>query len=112
VEGEAGRGPQPGHALNPKFAEAHLQLGNLYSDQNKYAEAIPEYARARELDPALGDVYYRMGQAYVHVGDKERAQEQFQIYQRVRAEHMAELDKQQADVRQFVYSAKDGPSAK
>jgi tetratricopeptide (TPR) repeat protein len=99
-------------ALNPKFAEAHLQLGNLYSDQSKYAEAIPEYARARELDPAMGDVYYRMGQAYVHVGDKDRAQEQFQIYQRVRAEHMAELDKQQADVRQFVYSAKDGPSAK
>jgi tetratricopeptide (TPR) repeat protein len=98
--------------LNPKFAEAHLQLGNLYSDQSKYAEAIPEYVRARELDPTLGDVYYRMGQAYVHVGEKDRAQEQFQIYQKVRAEHMAERDKQQADVRQFVYSAKDGPSAK
>jgi len=99
-------------ALNPEFAEAHLQLGNLYSDQSKYAEAIPEYVRARELDPALGDVYYRMGQAYVHVGEKDRAQEQFQIYQKVRAEHMAERDEQQADVRQFVYSAKDGPSAK
>ena len=99
-------------ALDPKFAEAHLQLGNLYSDQSKYAEAIPEYVRARELDPGLGDVYYRMGQAYVHVGEKDRAQEQFQIYQRVRAEHMAELDKQRADIRQFVYSAKDGPSAK
>jgi tetratricopeptide (TPR) repeat protein len=99
-------------ALNPKFAEAHLQLGNLYSDQSKYAEAIPEYVRAREFDPGLGDLYYRMGQAYVHMGEKERAQEQFQIYQRVRAEHMAELDKQQADIRQFVYSAKDAPSAK
>ena len=99
-------------ALDPKFAEAHLQLGNLYSDQSKYAEAIPEYVRARELDPSLGDVYYRMGQAYVHVGEKDRAQEQFAIYQRVRAEHMAELDKQRADIRQFVYSAKDGPSAK
>jgi len=99
-------------ALNPKFAEAHLQLGNLYSDQSKYAEAIPEYVRARELDPALGDVYYRMGQAYVHVGEQDRAQEQFQIYQKVRAEHMADLDRQRADIQQFVYSAKDGPSAK
>jgi tetratricopeptide (TPR) repeat protein len=99
-------------ALDPKYAQAHLQLGNLYSDQGKYSEAIPEYVKARELDPALGDVYYRMGQAYVHVGEKERAQEQFAIYQRVRAEHMAELDKQRADIRQFVYSAKDGPSAK
>ena len=25
-------------ALDPKLAEAHLQLGNLYSDENKYAE--------------------------------------------------------------------------
>jgi tetratricopeptide (TPR) repeat protein len=98
--------------LDSKYTLAHLQLGNLYSDQSKYADAIPEYVRARELDPGLGDVYYRMGQAYVHVGEKDRAQEQFQIYQRVRAEHMAEIDKQQADVRQFVYSAKDGPSAK
>lgn len=98
--------------LDPKLADAHLQLGNLYSDQSKYAEAIPEYVRARELDPSLGDVYYRLGQAYVHVGEKDRAQEQFEIYQRVRAEHMAELDKQRADIRQFVYSEKNAPSAK
>ena len=32
-------------ALDPKYAEAYLQLGNLYSDQSKYAEAIPEYVR-------------------------------------------------------------------
>ncbi len=55
-------------ALDPKLAEAHLQLGNLYSDQNKYAEAIPEYERARELDPDLADVHYRLGQAYVRTG--------------------------------------------
>ena len=64
-------------ALDPKLAEAHLQLGNLYSDQNKYAEAIPEYERARELDPDLADVHYRLGQAYVRTGEKDRAQQQF-----------------------------------
>ena len=99
-------------ALDDKLAEAHLQLGNLYSDQTKYAEAIPEYVRARELNPDLADVRYRLGQAYVHTGQKERAQEELQVYQRLRAEHLAELDKQRADIRQFVYSAKDSPSAK
>ena len=94
------------------MAEAHLQLANLYSDQNKYAESIPEYVRARELNPDMADVYYRLGQAYVRTGDKDHAQEQFQVYQRLRSQHMAELDKQRADIRQFVYSAKDGPSAK
>jgi tetratricopeptide (TPR) repeat protein len=99
-------------ALDPKFAEARLQLGNLYSDQNKYAESIPEYERALELSPDLADIHYRLGQAYVHTGQKDRAQQQFQVYQQLRAEHLAEIDKQRADIRQFVYSAKDGPSAK
>jgi tetratricopeptide (TPR) repeat protein len=99
-------------ALDPKFAEAHLQLGNLYSDQNKYAESIPEYERALELSPDLADVHYRLGQAYVHTGEKEQAQQHLQVYQQLRAQHLAEIDKQRADIRQFVYSAKDGPSAK
>lgn len=99
-------------ALDPKLAEAHLQLGNLYSDQGKYAESIPEYERARDLSPDLADVHYRLGQAYSHTGQKELALQQLKVYQELRAQHLAEVDKQRADIRQFVYSAKDGPSAK
>jgi tetratricopeptide (TPR) repeat protein len=99
-------------ALDPKLAEAHLQLGNLYSDQNKYAEAIPEYTRALELNSDLADAYYRLGQAYVRTGEKDRAQEQFEVYQKIREQHLADLEKQRAEIRQFVYSAKDSPSAK
>jgi len=89
-------------ALDDKLAEAHLQLGNLYSDQTRYAEAIPEYVRARELNPDLADVHYRLGQAYVHTKQNELAQAELQVYQRLRAEHLAEVDKQRADIRQFV----------
>jgi len=35
-------------ALDPSLAEAHLQLGNLYSDQSEYADSIPEYQHALE----------------------------------------------------------------
>jgi tetratricopeptide (TPR) repeat protein len=99
-------------ALDPKLAEAHLQLGNLYSDQNKYVQAIPQYVRALELNSDLADAYYRLGQAYVRTGKKDRAQQQFQVYQRLREQHLADLDKQRAEIRQFVYSAKDSPAAK
>jgi len=99
-------------ALDPSLAEAHLQLGNLYSEQQKYADSIPEYQRALELNSDLADAHYRLGQAYVRTGEKERAQEQIQVYQKLREQHLAELDKQRAEVRQFVYAAKDASVAK
>jgi tetratricopeptide (TPR) repeat protein len=99
-------------ALDPKLSEAHVQLGNLYADQREYAKSIPEYARALELNPNLPDAHYRLGQDYVHIGQKDRAQGEFEIYQRLRAEHMAEVDKERAEVQQFVYSAKGAPSTK
>jgi tetratricopeptide (TPR) repeat protein len=90
--------------LDPRLSEAHLQLGNLYSDQTHYAEAIPEYLKALEDNPDLPDAHYRLGQAYVHTGQKDKAQPEFSVYQEQRARHLADLDKQRAEIRQFVYS--------
>jgi tetratricopeptide (TPR) repeat protein len=99
-------------ALDPSLAEAHLQLGNLYSEQGKYADSIPEYERALVLNSDLADAHYRLGQAYVHTGDKQRAPEQLQAYQKIREQHLADIEKQRAEVRQFVYAAKDPSAAK
>jgi tetratricopeptide (TPR) repeat protein len=99
-------------SLDPGFAEAHQQLGNLYSDQKKYAEAIPEYLAALQHNSQMADAHYRLGQAYVHIGQKDRAQEQLQLYQGIREQHLAELDRQRAEIRQFVYSARDSASEK
>ena len=99
-------------ALDPALPEAHVQLGNLYADQHEYAKSIPEYVRALELDPNLPDAHYRLGQDYVHTGQKDRAQAELAIYQRQRAAHMAEMDKEREDIRQFVYDEKGQSSAK
>jgi tetratricopeptide (TPR) repeat protein len=93
-------------ALDDALPEAHVQLGNLYADQHSYEKSIPEYVRALELDPNLSDAHYRLGTDYVHVGQKDRAQKEFDVYQKLRAEHLAELDKERAEVQQFVYSTK------
>ena len=93
-------------ALDDNLAEAHVQLGNLYADQHKYDKSIPQYVRALELSPNLPDAHYRLGTDYVHVGQKEDAQKEFAVYQKLRAEHLAEVDKERAEVQQFVYSAK------
>ncbi len=92
--------------LDAKFAEAHLQLGNLYSDQRKYDVAVPQYQQALALNADLADAHYRLGQALVHLGKKDEAQDQLRVYQKLRTEHLAEVERQRAEVRQFVYSEK------
>jgi len=94
--------------LNEKLPEAHLQLGNLYADEHKYEKAVPEYTRALELDSSIPDAHYRLGQSLVHVGKKDEAQKEFEVYQKLRAQHMAEVDKERAEVQQFVVSSQAG----
>ena len=96
--------------LDSKFPEAHLQLGNLYSDQKRYDLAMPQYERALGLNADLPDAHYRLAQAFVHTGKKESAQRELEIYQQQRAQHLAELEKQRSEIRQFVYSAKGAPA--
>jgi tetratricopeptide (TPR) repeat protein len=84
----------------------------LYSSERDYEKAIPEYVRAIALNPNLSDAHYRLGTDYVHVGKREEAQREFTVYQKLRAEHLAEVDKERAEVQQFVYSEKNNALAK
>ena len=99
-------------SLDETLPEPHVQLGNMYADRHEYDKSIPEYVRALELNPNLSDAHYRLGTDYVHVGKKDLAQKEFEVYQKLRAEHLAELDKEKAEVQQFVYSGKAAPSTK
>lgn len=93
--------------LDDNLADAHVQLGNLYADQHAYEKSIPQYLRALQLNPELSDAHYRLGTDYVHTGNKESAQKEFAIYQKLRTEHLAEVERERAEVQQFVYSEKN-----
>jgi cytochrome c-type biogenesis protein CcmH/NrfG len=99
-------------ALDGTLAEPHLQLGILYADQHEYAKSLPEYTRALNLNPGLADAHYRLGQYYVHAGQKDHAQQEFQTFQQLQAQHQAEVDKERAEVRQFVYSSNEASASK
>ena len=90
--------------LEPTFAQAHLELGNLYSQLHKYSESAPEYQRAIVLDPKLVDAYYRLGQAYVHLGEAGLAKKEFEIHKRLYQQHLNEWDSEQQEIRHFVYT--------
>jgi tetratricopeptide (TPR) repeat protein len=99
-------------ALDDSLAEAHVQLGNLYADQHKYDQSIAQYVRALAIDPNLSDAHYRLGTDYVHTGAKDSAQQEFAVYQKLRAAHLAEVEKERAEVQQFVYSEKGQQTSK
>jgi tetratricopeptide (TPR) repeat protein len=97
-------------ALDPSSAEAHLQLANLYSQRHKYAEAVPEYQQVLRLSPNVPDAHFRLGQAYVHLGEKDLAEKEFQLHKQFYEQHLAEVDKQRSEIQQFVYSMKGAPT--
>jgi len=94
--------------LDPSYADAHVELGNLYSQERQYAKAVPEYQRALQLNSNLSDGYYRLGQAYVHLGKMELAQKEFALHQKLYTRHLTEDDHQRQQIRQFVYSVQGG----
>jgi len=81
-------------------------VGQSYSDQNKYAEAIPEYEKAREFDPAWPTCANRLGQAYVRTAQKDRAQAEFRSIKKS-GSSIWRISTNRGGNRQFVYSAKN-----
>src|SRR5947207_6568006 len=90
--------------LEPAFPDAHLELGALYANQRRYPEAIREYERAIKLDPSLPDAHYRLAQALVRTRDKERAQEQFALYERLHRRQVADAEKRRSEIKQFMFT--------
>ncbi len=96
-------------ALNGAIAETHLQLGILYNDEHAYERALPEYERAVQLDPGLADAHFRLGRSYLRGGEKAKAERELDLFKTLQAQHQAELDKERADVQQFVVADKAAP---
>jgi tetratricopeptide (TPR) repeat protein len=95
-------------ALDPRFADVHLQLGILYAEERKYAEATDQYREALRLQPDLADAHFRLGQALVRRGDKAQAQAEFEVYDRLHKHQVAHTEKERAEIKQFIYNAKEG----
>jgi tetratricopeptide (TPR) repeat protein len=88
--------------LDPKCADAYLELGNLSAGQNQWEEAISRYLDAIQADPKLNEAHYRLGVAYTHAGEKAKAREQFQLHVAIAEEQASEIERQRKAVKQFV----------
>jgi tetratricopeptide (TPR) repeat protein len=98
-------------ALDPGYTAAHLQLGVVYAEQHKYAEAAMQYEQAVKLAPDAAATHYRLGQVLARMGDKSRAEQEFVTYERLRNQEVADNQKQNADIQQFVYTMRGAPES-
>lgn len=90
--------------LDPNYADAYFQLGNLYAEQHEYKEAIEQYDRAIKINGNSANIHYRLGQALARTGNGARAQAEFAIFDRLRKSELDATNKEQNQIQQFVYT--------
>ena len=62
---------------NPGNTEAWIQLGHVYFDTNKYAQAIAAYEKSLELNPSNAEVVTDLGIMYRRSGQPRKAIEKY-----------------------------------
>ncbi len=95
--------------IDPKLAEAYLQLGNLEALRHEYQEAIGFYSKTIEIDSQLSEAHYRLGIAYERVGEKEKATLEFKKHDEIEKQTAAEIQRQRKNVKQFVIALPASP---
>ncbi len=97
--------------LDPGFAAAHLQLGNLFADQKRYPEAVSSYQKAIAANPRLPDAHYRLAQIYMRTGEKRKASAEMQAYDQLAKANAQEFDRERRQIQQFVYTLRTPASS-
>ena len=71
---EALQKAQQAVALRPNDAISHVALGEVYLQQNKYADAVKQYEQAHRIAPDDATISGRLGYAYARVSDWKDAE--------------------------------------
>ena len=71
-------------AAEPDFADAGYLRGKILLEDGRVEEAAAQLLAAAELAPEDPNIRNQLGQAYRKLGDREKAREQFEIFQRLK----------------------------
>jgi tetratricopeptide (TPR) repeat protein len=100
--------------LDPTLGGAYLQLGILYSQRGDFTQAISAYKNAIEVsgdDDVLQAAHYRLGQAYLRIGEKTKAQQELQLYEQVTNKTKEDTDRARRQIQEFVISLQNKAAA-
>jgi tetratricopeptide (TPR) repeat protein len=91
-------------ALDPNLADAHLQLGILYSERKDFPKAITSYQQAIAVNPRLEQAHYRLAQTYRLIRQNDKAQNELRLYEQISKEKAAQVERERREIKQFVYT--------
>jgi tetratricopeptide (TPR) repeat protein len=89
--------------LEPHLGAAYLQLGIIFADQGKLPKAISAYKKAIGASPTMEEPHYQLAQAYRKTGESSKAQEEIQLYQQLSKQSAQQLEREHAEIQQFVF---------
>jgi tetratricopeptide (TPR) repeat protein len=87
-------------SLNPRFAEALVQLAIVLQAEDQNSESVSLLGQAVESNPRLASAHYRLGIAYIRLGEKDKAAGEFALSERLNAENQDGREKRR--VIQFL----------
>lgn len=90
-------------ALDPKYADAHLQLGILYSQESNDKEALTEFESAVSLDPSLNVARYHLAHTLIQLGRRDEGEKELAKWKNMDAEEGKESERRQ-EIMQFLYN--------
>jgi tetratricopeptide (TPR) repeat protein len=80
---EAERNLREALRLDPAFAKAHFQLGNVLEDRQQPEEALKELREAARIDPAYAEPHMAMARVLHKLKQEAAAREETQTYLRL-----------------------------
>ena len=98
-------------AMKPRYAPAYLQIGILRADAGDFVGAVAQYEKALRIDPQMEEGHYRLAQGYRQLGKPELAKEELRLYDQCVKESAKRVEQERHEIRQFVYTLRDQPSA-
>jgi tetratricopeptide (TPR) repeat protein len=69
--------------MAPADFKTHYELAKAYFDCNRFQLALSPAGQAVKLSPNDSSAHYLLGRVYQHLGQKDRAQEQFRLTDRL-----------------------------
>jgi Flp pilus assembly protein TadD len=72
--------------------EAALGLAKSLLTLKRYAEVVPEMQRVIQLDPINPQPHFHLSQAFLGLGDKEKAQQETETFRQLNQQRMLRRD--------------------